>query len=423
MKKDDLYDIIIIGGGAAGLTAAIAAARKAAREEQPLRVLLLERLDRVGKKLLATGNGRCNFTNLHATVENYHGRDRDFCVPALMQFHPLANVHFFRELGVQGRVEEEGKVFPFSGQASAVLDALRLEAAHRGVEIVTNCRVESVDKRGDCFLVKAERVTYSGRRLIVATGGMASPDLGGSGSGYKLLSALGHTLVPLYPSLVQIKTENTLPRALKGIKFKGVVTLLDGETVIGSESGEVLFAEYGLSGPPVLQLSHFLGENAYGEIAVQLDFLPEFSADKLTDLLLERRALLGHLTLEYYQAGLVNKKLGQLLLKQTLQDSLGRLCGSLRDEEVRRCAAVLKGCRLPVEGTLGWKHAQVTAGGVDTRDFEAETMESRRMPGLYCAGELLDVDGDCGGFNLQWAWASGRLAGESAVRSLREKKK
>lgn len=417
MKRPDDFDVIVLGGGAAGMAASLTAARALGQNG---RVALLERLDRVGKKLLATGNGRCNFTNMQVTVERYHGRNHIFCYEALQRYHPLSTVQFFRELGVVARVEEHGKVFPFSGQASAVLDGLRLALDQAGVQIITSCPVTQVDKNGAFFYVRGAGQTWRCQRLIVATGGMAAPDLGGHHGGYKLVTAFGHSMVPLFPALVQIKTDNGLTRALKGIKFNGRVSLFDGNDLLDSGSGEILFTDYGLSGPPILQLSRALVDHVFGDMRVVLDFLPEFREDQLRHHLWERRENLAHLTLEYYLAGLVNKKVGQLLLKRRLASPLSRPVVSLTESELAAVAATLKGLSLSVTGTVGWKQAQVTAGGIDTRDFEATTMESKLVDGLYCAGEVLDIDGDCGGYNLQWAWASGRLAGESAAQSLLE---
>lgn len=420
MKRDGMYDLIVLGGGAAGLTAAITAARQWAANDKSYRIAIMERQDRVGKKLLATGNGRCNFTNINATIDHYHGRDQSFCEEALTRFHPLSTIHFFRELGVVGRVEEEGKVYPYSGQASSILDALRLEAEHLGIHIYTGCRVELVDKQDLYFRVQGSGSTLRSTYLIATTGGMAAPDLGGHKSGYKIMQSFGHSTVSILPALVQITTENQFPRALKGIKIRGKVKLCKHRSVLGEGSGEILFADYGLSGPPILQLSRILCDHPFDDLHLVLDFLQDFTLPQIQALLSERRQNLGHLTLEYYLAGLVHKKVGQMLIKHVLQCQLSRRVAALEASELDEIAKALKYYSLTVTGTLGWKHAQVTAGGIDTRDFRADTMESKLVSGLYCAGELLDIDGDCGGYNLQWAWASGRLAGESVARALEE---
>lgn len=421
MKREEKkIDIAVIGGGASGLAAAISAAKLGTERENPLHITILERQDRVAKKLLATGNGRCNFTNIGAEERNYHGRDVGFMIPAMTRFNPLSNIHFFCEMGILPRYEEEGKVYPYSGQASSMVDVLRITAARWGVHTITDCRVDSLRKDESFFHIKCGDQSYRARRIIMATGGMAAPDLGGNGSGYKILTSLGHAQIPLFPSLVQIKTENTLPRALKGIKCKGDVTLKNGSMVLRREHGEILFTEYGLSGPPILQISRCLAENQYENLIVEIDFFPEFSKEKLFDLLKERRRNLSHLTLEHYLTGMINKKTGQLLLKRVLGSPLSRSVSSLNDDDLKRILRALKEFGLAVVGALSWKNAQVTAGGIDTRDFDDTTMESRIVPGLYCCGEVLDIDGDCGGYNLQWAWASGRLAGESAAFSLED---
>lgn len=251
---------------------------------------------------------------------------------------------------------------------------------------------------------------------------MASPELGGCHFGYDLLTAAGHRLGKQAPALVKIKTENRLPNALKGIKVEGVLSLKKRRQIVSSAEGEILFTDYGLSGPPVLELSRVLCFENAEEFTAETDLLPQFSQDELNTLLRERRVLLADASLEYFLTGMVQKKVGMLLLKEALHTKLSRLNGSLSDEELLRITDILKHFALPVKGVLGWKQAQVTAGGILTEDFDGQTMESKLVPGLYAVGEVLDIDGDCGGFNLQWAWASGRLAAESAVDRLKEER-
>lgn len=410
MRSDmkEIYDIAVIGGGAAGLAAAITAARNGAR------VVIIEKEQRVGKKLSATGNGRCNFTNRFVAEHRYHGDNPAFTVYANERFSPADNMDFFRSLGVMAIEEDEGKIYPLSLQAAAVLDMLRLEVERLKIALKTSSAVKELLPNKKGFALKTEEDAFFAAKVIVACGGIASPELGGCSLGYDLLESCGHRRTALAPALVKIKTDNRLTNALKGIKVEGVLTIKKRGKAVGREVGEILFTDFGISGPPVLHLSRCLCFENAEDFTVEIDLLPQFEENALFELLRERRELLGDATLEYYLTGLVQKKVGQLLLKEVLNCKLSRGVNSLSDGELRRVAAILKHFTLDVKGALGWKQAQVTAGGIATADFNPKTMESRIVPGLYAAGEVLDIDGDCGGFNLQWAWASGRLAGENA---------
>lgn len=411
-----LYDVAVIGGGAAGFSAAIACARKRNNTD----IVIIEKEARVAKKLLATGNGRCNFTNTEKNAERYHGKYPSFQEVANRRFDPCDNIDFFRSLGVMAKVEENGKVYPLSLQAAAVVDLLRAESQRLGITVFTDTTVERIVRREPSFLLETTGKPVYAKKVIVAAGGLAGPELGGSRLGYDLLTDLGHPLVPLAPSLVKIKTDCRIPNALKGVKVEGVLTLKKGIVAVGRDSGEILFADYGLSGPPVLQLSRLLCYENPTDFTLEIDFLPSFDQGALFALLKERREVLAAQTMEYYLTGLVQKKVGQLLLKEALHCKISREVKSLQDEELKKIAFYLKQFPLFVTGTLGWKQAQVTAGGIDVASFCDSTMESKRLPGLYAAGEVLDIDGDCGGYNLQWAISSGRLAGESVAASLTE---
>jgi hypothetical protein len=413
-----LYDVAVIGGGAAGFAAAIACAKK----KNGIKIVILEKEVRVAKKLLATGNGRCNFTNTENGSHHYHGKDGLFQAAANCRFDPVSNIAFFRSLGIMAKIEETGKVYPLSLQASAVVDMLRAESERLGIAVLTESIVEKVSSKEGTFTLITSTLPVCAKKVIVATGGMAAPELGGSHRGYDLLTSLGHRLIPIAPSLVKIKTNNRIPNALKGIKVEGLLTLKKESTneAVGMETGEILFTDYGLSGPPVLQLSRFLCYENAEDFTLEIDFLPSFTKEDLLDLLNERRVILASCSLEYYLTGLVQKKVGQLLLKEALHSKLSREVNRLEDSELEKICHALKGFPLPVVGTLGWKQSQVTAGGIDVGDFNDTTMESRIVSGLYGAGEVLDIDGDCGGYNLQWAVSSGRLAGESAAEALAE---
>ena len=398
-----MADILIIGGGAAGLAAAICAKR----QNGSLRVLVLEAQDRVGKKLLVTGNGQCNITNKNISVKAYHGKDAAFCAPIL---NTSQTVPFFASLGVDIVYTPSGKAYPRSFQASAVVDALRFAAEEAGVEVLCGQTVTALQQTAGGFTVTAGK-TYKAKAVIVATGSPAGGKIG-SDSGYKLLKSLGHRLVEPKPAIVQIKTPTDWVRQLKGVKVDAAVTLLCGGKAARQEVGEVLFCDYGLSGPPVLQVSRLVGQGK--PCTVSLDFCPDMAEDVLKATLQKRVKVLQNRTLMEFLNGFLNKRLGQVLLKYagfTLSAPVGTLSG----QDCAKIAAAIKGFALPATGTTGFANAQVAAGGIATADFSAETLMSKTTRGLFAAGEVLDIDGDCGGFNLEWCWSGGALAGRSAA--------
>ncbi len=422
--------VAVIGGGAAGLMAAIAAATAwreagspAGGGKSPRPVLLLEKQDRVGRKLLATGNGQCNLSNQAADISHYHGREPRFAAGALHRLPVMETVSLFRQFGLPCRVEANGRIYPYSYQGSAVLDLLRLTAARLGVQTLTSCAVTGISPRPSPLAGFALQ-TADGRQIrsecvIVATGGLAAPSLGSDGSGYGLLERLGHRLTDVFPAIVQIRTETDLVRGLAGIKIDGTAAVQSDDRLLQAAGGEILFTEYGLSGPPILELSRLVGETLRRKpdqpVWVVLDLLPDMPAPELLQWLEYRRQTDPTVELAEYLTGLVNKKVGQAVLKRCLERPLSQPAGSLTEPDRRRLAEWLKALPIRATGTRDWNQAQVTAGGLDVRDFRPDTLESRLQPGLYAAGEILDIDGDCGGYNLQWAWSSGHLAGRRAM--------
>ena len=394
--------IAVIGGGASGLIAAIAAA-----EDSDNQITVYESGDRVGRKILATGNGRCNMTNINADVENYHGKNPKFILGARNKFWVNETLEFFSDLGIEVNVEEDGKVYPYSNQASAVLDVLRFKIDELdNIKVINSFEVKSVSKTKECFNI----VSYDGRKekadkIIVATGGKAAPNLGSKGVGYEILKSFGHKITSLSPSLVQIKTETDVVKKLKGIKLDAEVTLGDN-----SEFGEVLFTEYGLSGPAVFSLSSRLGDNK----VISLDIMSKYSYEQLYERILQRIALRPKITLENFFVGMFNKRVGQALMKSVGIEPLSRYALTLNEKEISRICSAIKKWDFKVTGTMSWNNAQVTKGGAVTGEFNPNTMESKLVNGLFASGEVLDIDGDCGGYNLQWAWSSGYLAGANA---------
>lgn len=408
--------ICIIGGGASGMAAAIAA-----KSANPAcQVFILEKQARVGKKILATGNGRCNIGNKGASVDHYYdhaGRNPQLVQTVLQAYSAASNVDFFASFGLMIKEEEQGKQYPFSNQAASVLDLLRLKLASLQVMIQTDTTVVDIIPQEKGFLVRTNRENYRCDKLILACGGVASPQLSNSLGIQKITDRLGLPSTKTFPALVQLKLDSPLPKALKGQKIEAVVGLWQNDQLLQQEKGEVLFTEYGISGPPVFQLSHLVGQNFAGNSIPQqviLDLLPMYQEQDIFLLLQKaRQSIAGNL--ENFLLGLLPKRLGQQLLKICGMGSLSRLMEDLSDQELQMIAKKSKHLALPVSGTTGWQNAQVMAGGLKNDFFCPQTLEAKRLPGFFACGEILDVYGDCGGYNLTWAWSSGRLAGTCAA--------
>lgn len=399
--------LLIVGGGAAGMMAAIVAAR------QGCRVTILERMQRVGKKLLATGNGRCNLTNVRCAAEHYHGGQPGFVEAVLTQFDVPATLEFFRKLGIEPRVEEDGKVYPRSGQASSVLEVLRDEMERLQVQVIAEARAQTITPHRNGFECRCTNETsWTADRVILAAGGQAAPNLGSNGTGFKLAQQLGHTLVEPVPALVQVCLDAPFLKHLSGQKVNGVASLWADGVCCGTAGGELLFADYGISGLPILHLSRHVSRppRPGASMVLRLDLFPEWSEDELAGKIEERIAWAPGKTVEFCFVGLLPKRFIAVLLREAGLTELKRLCGDLDESEIRKLAHTMKDWPLVCAGTKSWMDAQVTAGGVDVSEVDSHTLESKRTPGIYLCGELLDIDGDSGGYNLQWAWSSGYVA-------------
>ena len=397
-----MTDVIIIGGGASGMMAALTAA------ENGRSVLLLERQSRVGRKLLATGNGRCNLTNYDTSPARYHGEDGGFCAYALRAFDVGSTLQYFASLGLLTVNEDSGRVYPMSNMAGSVLDVLRYGLEHPRIEVRTGQVVTAVKPAAEVFTVRTETDAFTAGKLILAAGGCAGSKVGGVMDGYRLAKALGHHRTALYPSLVQLKTDPTYPRALKGVKAECGITILRGSGTVAENRGEVLFTEYGVSGPAIFDISRAVATGGEGLVCA-LDFFPDWDLREVLDWLRMRRQTMQAHEASTLLVGSCHTRLGQMLCKAAGFTS--QPAADLTDSDLERIARQAKHFALPITGTCGFDQAQVTAGGLCTDEFDPETMGSRLVPGLYACGDVLDVDGDCGGFNLQWAWSSGHLAG------------
>ena len=395
----------IIGGGAAGMAAALAAS-----ENENVQVILLERQARVGKKLSATGNGRCNLTNVHAESWGYHGDEPEFVQPALKRFGVDNTMKWFLSLGLLTVVEDWGRVYPFSDQANSVVDVLRYALEKPNIQLLTGFEVQKVKKTEQGFLVASAGETVFCDKLIVACGGLAGTKLGGSMSGYKLLRSFGHKCTRLRPSLVQLKSSWPLCASLKGVRAPSKVEILRDGVQHSWSDGEVQFTEYGLSGPVIFEVSRDACEGS-GEWVARLDFLPCKDEAWLREQLLHRRQT--HLKAEDLLTGILHNRLGRVIV-QSVGISGYVPINQLEEAEIDTVCKAVKGFEVALTEPMGMDSAQVTAGGILTKEFDPETMESKLVPGLYACGEVLDIDGDCGGYNLQWAWSSGRLAGTCA---------
>ena len=395
----------IIGGGAAGMAAALAAS-----ENKDAQVILLERQARVGKKLSATGNGRCNLTNLHANHQSYHGEAPWFASNALIRYDVADTLAWFRSLGLFTVAEESGRVYPYSDQANSVVDVLRFALERENIRLETGFDVEKVKKNGEVFCIEGTGGTVECDKLIIACGGLAGTKLGGSMSGYKLLRSFGHKCTKLRPTLVQLKSGWPGAASLKGVRANCHAQILHNGGLFAQSRGEIQFTEFGLSGPVIFEISRDVC-SCRGEWICKLDLLPDVEESVLKAELSRRKNT--NLPVSELLTGILHNRLGRVIV-QSMGISGYVPIAQLEDYEIDAVCKAVKGFEVTLTEPMGMDSAQVTAGGIVTKEFDPETMESRLVPGLYACGEVLDIDGDCGGYNLQWAWSSGRLAGTHA---------
>lgn len=402
--------IAVIGGGASGMTAAIRAAQLGAQ------VTVYERNDRVGKKILSTGNGKCNFSNENMSVDCYHGSGAEFVDTIYNVFGVKETKEFFAGLGMRMK-ERDGYLYPASGQASTVLDVLRYELERLSVHVETDCRVTDISVEYNGLLV--ETSLHRGEKydaVILACGGCAAPKTGSDGQGFIFAEQLGHNIIPTVPALTALRCGEDFYKRVAGVRCDAKLTLyIDGQPIC-SDRGELQWTDYGISGIPVFQLSR---DAAYAlqerkTVTVEITLMSESDGDGYDEIWRERWIRQGGQTMEQFVTGLVNKKIGLLLLKlagikeSEKAENVSKACREKLEELFRSLSVTVK-------GTNPFEQAQVCAGGVDCHEV-TDTLESRIVPGLFFAGEILDIDGICGGYNLQWAWSSGAVAGQSAAQ-------
>lgn len=419
MAQKNVYytDIAILGGGAAGLMAAVSAAQESNGQAK---ITVVEKNERVGKKLLATGNGRCNLSNLQLSGGQYFGSFADSAARLFETYGCEFIKEYFHTLGLYIKADGEGRIYPMSNSASSVLDVLRLNLRGYGVEELCGTAIDKIiqEKNGRFYLHSTDNIICC-RALIMTTGGKAALK-DGDNAGYELLKPLNHTCTQLFPSLCPVPVKSSALRSLKGQRCACTVTLRCGGQAVAKERGELQFTENALSGICVFQLSRQCAQiKTQGQTPVLcVDLLPEIGYRGLYDEL-SCRIKENKIMLEELLTGILSKRIALSALKESGLAPLNRRVGEIKEKKLQRLCKILKGWEFEAASPASFKQAQVTAGGIPAAEVEIDTMASKKRDGLYFAGELLDLDGKCGGYNLHWAWASGILAGKSAAAYLR----
>lgn len=405
----------VVGGGPAGMMAAITAARMGAQ------VTIFERNDRIGKKLLATGNGKCNLGNLNLTENEYYGSNKKWIWESLKLFDTEETIRFFQGVGLLIK-NKNGYLYPLCEQAAVVLDVLRAELQTLGVNIRTECKINKINKQSETakWQISDGKEQFSFDKIILACGSKAAPKTGSDGSGYKLANQLRHSLIPTVPALVQLKCREDYLKAVAGVRTDAKLCVMQNGEVLAEERGELQLTEYGISGIPVFQLSRIVNYllREQEEVTVTIDLLPDFSEGDYERMQAGRTLLQDGRTVEEFFTGMLHKKMMMLFVKMAgLKPN--QLMADADKEAVAQVFSLCREWTVHVNGSNPYDNAQVCAGGVNTEEITFD-MESKKAPGIYFAGEILDVDGKCGGYNLQWAWCSGYLAGKAAAESVKK---
>ena len=401
-------DIAVIGGGASGLAAAISA-KETAREAK---VIICERMDRVGKKLLATGNGRCNLGNANITAEKYHG---SVDVMKIIGTTCPAD-DYFRSLGVICVSDSEGRMYPNSSSAATVLNTLRLRCSELGIEEVCGCEITEINGTNGKFELISEKSCITAKRIIICTGGYAGPQYGTDGKMLGLLRKRGYKVAKITPADAPLRVSPECVRGLKGVRVKGVVTAVSDGRKLAKEKGEIQFTENSISGICVFNLSHHFSKYE-GRLSLFADLIPDMTEDEIFHYLKGIRKLRLSLPTEELLTGMFNKNLAVYLVKRVLNRPLTDEISTVSDSEIKNIARNVKWLEFNVTGCSSWQNAQVTSGGIHADCINGKLC-SIKEKGIYFAGEVLDADGICGGFNLQWAWSSGITAGKNCALSL-----
>ncbi len=404
----NIFDLTIIGGGASGLMASLSAS------DHGSKVLILEKNNRVGKKILVTGNGRCNYTNVLLKKDDFNRPD--FVENIFNQFGPAETIDYFENLGILPKVEDEGKTYPLSEQASTFLDIFLYEIEKRNISVELEQEVTKIAKNNGHFvLTTKDGKKYYTKKLILSTGGKSMSLTGSDGSGYELAHVLGHKTTEVFPALVKLRLDSPHLKHLSGVKINSRVDLLLGEEIMQSETGDILFANYGISGPTILELSRKANElmNKNKKPCIRIILIQSVSKAKI----IERFNQFKDKEISQSLVGLINKRFISVLLKESGIDKSNILVKDINKSQLFKLIDLLYDWRIQVVGSLGFEDSQVTAGGIDLSLIDNLTLESKIHNGLYFTGEVLDIDGRCGGYNLQWAWSSGYVAGKYASLS------
>lgn len=400
------YDLIVVGGCSSGIVAAI----NAKRLYPEMKIAVIEKNPRIGKKLLATGNGKCNITNEYALEHDYVGKGFASC--AMHKYSPERIVDFFEGLGLICYSDSCGRVYPESNTAASVVDSLRFELERLKVDVICDTPVTEIKKNSSGFTVNNK---YGCRKIILAVGGKSSPSQGSDGSGYELAKKLGHKIINPVPALVPLCGSAEITKAMKGMRVRNVVLTLKGEKTLKKTQGEILFTDYGLSGIAAMELA--VEAQKYIDTVKQypftyVDFMPQMTYNEIVDYMQKLSNIKGFCNMDNLLTGFLPKAVGISICKASKLYNNKKRIDELSLKEIKTIAEKIKNFPLEITGTKGFTNAQVTSGGIKTEEIEPETMQSKKCVGLYFAGEIIDVDGSCGGFNLQWAWSSGMLAGE-----------
>ena len=420
-KKQGCRKIAVIGGGPAGMMAAVQAAMAGAAVE------LFEKNDRVGKKLLSTGNGKCNFSNKKMTKDAYYGSAVSFYDKLYAVFGLSETIDFFSQNGMLIH-DRQGYLYPLSNQASTVLDIMRYTLERYNITVHTGSAVKALhrEEKSGTFQVITENASKEEQKvkyydaLILACGGKAAPKTGSDGNGFSLAKGFGHHITEIVPALVQLRCREDFLKSVAGVRTDAMLTLYIEGKPVKQERGELQLTDYGISGIPIFQFSR---EAAYAllhkkEVTVGIDFLPDYEKEAYAHFFKNRLHTLKNQTLEQFLTGIANKKINQLIIRLSgckPQDEVIKLS----EEKCKEIAALYRNLKLFVYKTNGFEQAQVTAGGIPAKEL-TDYLESKYVPNLYFAGEMIDMDGLCGGYNLQWAWTSGAVAGRAASGSLKE---
>lgn len=394
------HDVIIVGGGASGLLLSILL------KKINIDVALIERNERVGVKILNTGNGRCNIANLNISQENFHSQNIDFVTKLIDKYPIQLVIDIFEALGLH-LIEEKGNLYPLSYQASSVVDIFRINLEELNIPVYTNVKIVNVSLFNNTYILESNSSTkYTCNKLVLSTGGQSTPKTGSDGIGYRLAKSLNHSIVNTYPALVQLKLKSNVLKALSGIKFQGNVNLIVNDNIIKSSSGEILYTDYGISGIPILQLSGIATRSigSSKKVFLSINHFPKMDKDTLRVFLESHFNLFKERSILNCLIGILNKKLIPIIIKNSGISNVNTKVSQLTDEQRENIVNLINNWTFEVIESTGFGSSQVTSGGVDTSQINNLTLESKKNKNLFFTGEIMDVDGDCGGYNLYWAW-------------------